>query len=297
MKSYIELVQRILAQGQYKAPTRYDNDGNVVKLDNQTIAINNVLWEHNMDDGFPLLTTKFVPLRLIAVELEGFIKGITDKRWYQTRKTPIWDEWHNKNTGLEYDLGAIYGFQWRNLGGNYVSPPGQYNDDFQGAGKLYHPTFDQLKYIVDTVKSNPYDRRMVCSAWFPEHGYQQALPACHYAWGISAIQDTLNLHYEIRSNDIGLGAPFNIASYALLLLLLCKESGLKPGKVSSFIVDAHIYENHVEALKQQIEREPYQLPTVTIPDDNWKGILQWDHTQIDLQNYKYHPKIKMEVTV
>ncbi len=164
---------------------------------------------------------------------------------------------------------------------------------------------DQLQILLDTLKANPYDRRTVVSAWNPAELDQMALPACHMIWQTVVTKDAagahvLNLCMTMRSADMMLGVPFNIASYALLLLLLAKHTGMIPGKLMITMNNAHIYENHLEAARAQIQREPLPLPTVTVPDrEDGKpfNILEWDYTQIKVEGYKYHEAIKMDVAV
>jgi len=288
MKAYLDIVRKILDEGTLK-PNRTGID---------TIAIPGVIFEHDMSEGFPLLTTKTVPLRLVASELEFFIKGITDKQWLQDRNNHIWDEWcspdkvpygHDEETKAkmmaERELGPIYGWQWRNFGAKYVA----YNQPPEGQG------VDQLVNVVNKLKTNPSDRRMIVSAWNPVDFHRMALPPCHYSWQVTVINDKLNLMYSIRSNDIGLGKGFNIASYGLLLHLLCKETGFKEGKLTGFVGDAHIYVNHINALKEQLTREPYPLPQIVT--ENFTSIFDWKYTDTKVENYKHHPRIKMEIAV
>lgn len=252
--------------------------------------------QHDMNLGFPLLTTKKMAFKSIKVELEGFIKGITDKRWYQERNCHIWDEWCNPQKiplGLsdierkefqfkEWDLGPIYGAEWRN---------------FNNSG------YDQLKIIVETLKTNPYDRRMVCSAWNPLVLDQQALPPCHYSFQVSVIDNFINLAWTQRSVDFCLGLPYNLASYALLLLLLCDQANYekdlyKPGIITGFLTNCHVYENHLEGIKEQIIRTPYKLPWISANTNSISySIFDWNNEYTKLENYQFHPKISFEVAV
>lgn len=251
-------------------------------------TIPHMMIQHDMATGFPLLTTKKMAWKMIRVELEGFIKGITDKRWYQEHGCTIWDEWCNPKLipkGLtdserkqfqlqEAKLGPIYGASWRN---------------FNNQG------YDQLQVIVNTLKTNPYDRRMVCTAWNPLVLDEQALPPCHYAWQVIVTNDTLHLSWNQRSIDFLLGLPFNIASYGLLLHLLCKETGYKPGMLTGFLGHCHIYENHVAGARLQLERTPYSSPTVETAE--FKSIFEWDYKQTKVVGYQSHEKISLEVAV
>ena len=262
------------------------------------ISVAGVMFEHDMSKGFPLLTTKSVPFRLIASELEFFIKGITDKRWLQEKDNHIWDEWcspkkvpygHDEETKKkmleERDLGPIYGWQWRNFGADYEAhdkPP-------KGKG------VDQLKYIVDMLKTNPNDRRMIISAWNPTKLSEMALPPCHWGLQVTVINDKLNLMWNQRSIDTILGLPFNIASYGLLLHLLAKEGGFKEGRLVGFLGDTHIYVNHLEGVKEQLSRKPFALPS--IKTSNFSSIFDWKYTDSVIENYQHHPRIKFEIAV
>ena len=261
---------------------------------------------HDMDMGFPLITTKKMGLKNIATELEFFIRGITDKKWLQDRKCKIWNEWANpvkveqtyntkihmleqggplspaqkqivRNSIMDYerDLGPIYGFQWRHFGGEYQwnlnriekNPSDNYNPD--------KPGVDQVRIAIDKLKNNPNDRRIIVSAWNPTDFAQMALPPCHVMHQLIVRDGRLNLIWTQRSCDMFLGIPYNIASYALLLLLYAKESGLKPGVLKGEFHDAHIYTNHLDQVREQLTRTPHKLPTVEIPDENWQGMLNW----------------------
>jgi thymidylate synthase len=288
MKTYLDIVRHILDNGVLRA-NRTGTD---------TLAVAGVMFQHSMADGFPLLTTKKVPFRLIATELEFFIKGITDKKWLQERNNHIWDEWaypqkapyghdaQSKQRMLEQqDLGPIYGFQWRHFGAQYTSFDANYSN--QG--------FDQLKHLVHTLKTNPNDRRMIVSAWNPPVLKDMALPPCHYAFQLTVIDGKLNLLWNQRSVDVMLGLPFNIASYALLLHLLAKESGLQEGKLIGFLADVHIYVNHVDGAREQLTRTPGPLPhMVTEP---FTSIFNWTATDSQPQNYASLPTIKFEIAV
>jgi thymidylate synthase len=289
MKAYLDIVKKILNHGTIKQ--------NRTGVD--TLAIPGAMFEHNMAEGFPLLTTKNIPFRLIASELEFFIKGITDKKWLQDRNNHIWDEWcspekipysHDEATKQkmreERDLGPIYGFQWRNFGGTY-----------RGYEKLAESAsgIDQLQNLVKRLKTDPADRRMIVSAWHPQSIPQMALPPCHYGFQVTVIGNKLNLLWNQRSVDTALGLPFNIASYGLLLHLLAKESGLQEGRLVGFLADTHIYVNHIDGLKTQLAREPYRLPR--IKTEKFDSIFFWQYEDTTVENYEHHPGIKFEVAV
>jgi len=290
MKAYIDIVKKILDEGIWK-----DNRTGI-----KTLAIAGAMFEHDMSKGFPLVTTKKMATKVMKVELEGFIKGITDKAWYQERGCKIWDEWcnpqkvpygHDEETKRkmkeERDLGSIYGFQWRHFNADYKG----YDQSYEGEG------IDQLKLMVEKLKSNPNDRRNIVMAWNPSHLNQQALPPCHYGFQVTVINGKLNLMWNQRSVDTMLGLPFNIASYGLLLHLLAKESGLEEGKLIGFLGDVHIYENQVEGAKEQIQREPKEL--CKISTENFTSIFDWDHTQSKTIGYKdnHHEKIVFPLAV
>ncbi len=288
MKAYLDIIKKILAEGDIKK--------NRTGID--AVSIAGAMFEHDMQKGFPLLTTKKVPFNLVASELEFFIKGITDKKWLQERNNHIWDEWcspnkvpyrHDEETKRkmkeERELGPIYGFQWRHFNADYVS----YNKKPKTEGA------DQLKNIVETLKKNPNDRRMIVMAWNPLELKHMALPPCHYGFQVTVINNKLNLLWNQRSVDSVLGLPFNIASYALLLHLLAKESGFEEGKLVGFLADTHIYVNHLDGIKEQLKRKPKELPK--IKTNNFTSIFNWEYKDTKILDYKPYPKIKFEIAV
>jgi thymidylate synthase len=185
----------------------------------------------------------------------------------------------------ERDLGPIYGWQWRRFDAKY--------DSFDKPSKTQG--VDQLKMIVEELKRDPKSRRMICMAWNPAQQNEMALPPCHYGFQITVIDGKLNLMWNQRSVDVALGLPFNIASYALLLHLLAKESGLKEGRLVGFLGDTHIYTNHVMGLKEQLSRKPYKLPN--IKTENFTSIFEWKYTDTVIEGYEHHPRIKFEIAV
>tara|TARA_R110000824_G_scaffold289345_3_gene477918 strand:- start:452 stop:1279 length:828 start_codon:yes stop_codon:yes gene_type:complete len=268
MKEYLNLVQNTLSEGSWKE----------TRTGLRALTTFGQNFRHDMTDGFPLLTTKKMAYKSIWVELEGFIKGITSKRWYQERNCNIWNEWSNPSNNDDYDLGPIYGYQWRRF--NEV-----YDENDNGSIEGY----DQLKYIIETLKHDPESRRMVCSAWNPIQIDSMALPPCHVLWNVVVIEDKINLLWHQRSCDLMLGIPFNIASYATLLLLLAKETNLSPGVLQGTFADCHIYENQIDGAKEQLKREPVPLPTVDLGVYN--SIYTWDSNNTDLISYNPCPKI------
>lgn len=290
MQSYLNIVKKILDEGVEKT----DRTGT------GTLAIAGAMFEHDMADGFPLLTTKKMPFKAITAELEFFIKGITDKQWLIDRKCHIWDEWCNpkkvayahdedtkKKMAEERDLGAIYGFQWRHFNAPYKN----YDSDYSGQG------IDQLKKVIETIKTNPSDRRMIVMAWDPCMLDEMALPPCHYGFQITVLDGKINLLWNQRSVDTMLGLPFNIASYATLLHLLAKETGLKEGKLVGFLANVHIYKNHIEGAREQVARDPNKYKLPTIQTNNFKSIFDWNYTDTELLNYESYDRIQFPIAV
>lgn len=255
-----------------------------------TISVSGRMLKHDMSEGFPILTTKRVPIKTVSIELEGFLRGITSKAWYQGKGCHIWDEWSNKDAmpqGLSDedrkkwqlecdDLGPLYGYQWRNF-------------NSQGC--------DQIQTLLDTLGKNPTSRRMVVSAWNPLQLKSMALDPCHFAFQVIVRGEYLDLVWFQRSCDCGLGIPFDLSSYGVLLSLLSKQFGYKPGVLTGMLGDTHIYLNHVDQVKEQLSRSPYDLPTLSISDD-FKTVLDFDAlNHIKLENYQSHPAIKMPIAV
>jgi thymidylate synthase len=288
MDAYINIVKKILEKGSLK-----ENRTGIGAL-----SYSGIIFEHDMSDGFPLLTTKKIPYRLIASELEFFIKGITDKKWLQEKNNHIWDEWCSpdfvpysndlktkEKMEAERDLGPIYGWQWRHFGAKYTA----YSNPPINEG------VDQLKNVLKILKENPDDRRMIVSAWNPVDIEHMALPPCHYAFQLTVAKNKLNLMWNQRSVDVALGLPFNIASYATLLHLLAKEAALQEGRLVGFLGDTHIYANHIDNIKNQIARTPRKLPTIKTP--NFKSIFEWEYTDSTVEEYDPYPAIQFEIAV
>jgi thymidylate synthase len=290
MKAYLDIVKKVLEKGEL-TKNRTGTD---------TLVITGAMFEHDMTDGFPLLTTKKVPFRLVASELEFFIKGITDKIWLQERNNHIWDEWctplkipyaydeeTKKKMLEERDLGPLYGWQWRHFGAEYKT----FDSDYTGKG------VDQLKKIVDKLKKNPDDRRMIVMAWNPLDVEKVVPPFCHYGFQVTVVNGRLNLLWNQRSVDTMLGLPFNIASYALLLHLLAKECNLKEGKLIGFLGHVHIYVNHVEGAKEQITRDATKFKLCKLKTNNFTSIFDWEYTDTEIEEYDYYPTIKFDIAV
>jgi len=295
MRQYLDLVDSILTEGVQKG----DRTGT------GTHSLHNVHIKHNMKNGFPLLTTKNIPFRLIASENEFFIKGITDKKWLQERNNHIWDEWctpekvaygHNEQIKAkmlaERDLGPIYGFQWRHFGANYCG----YDMDYTGQG------VDQLKNLVSRLKTNPECRRMLVTALNPVDQSKMALPPCHYVFHVltrpgNTLEDKriLDLSWKQRSVDTMLGLPFNIAGYGLILHLLAKETGMEEGVLTGDLGDTHIYSNHLEGAKEQLRRIPTELPQIVT--DSFTTIFDWNYTDSKVEGYNPQGRIKFPIAV
>lgn len=279
---YFALLNKILNEGVWK--------GNRTGVDCLTIA--GFMFEHDMSTGFPLLTSRKLPFKSTKVELEFFIKGLSSKKWLQERGCKYWDGWCNpqlvpygndeetkKKMAAEDDLGLIYGTQWR----NFCDP------------KYPENGVDQLKRVVETLKKNPSDRRMICSAWNPLALPYVALPSCHYGFQVTVIGDKLNLAWSQRSVDTCCGLCQNVASYALLLHLLAKEGNLKEGKLIGFLMDTHIYANHIEGVRKQLNQKTFDLPT--IQTEKFTSIFDWTYEDTKLINYQSSEPIKYEVAI
>lgn len=281
MKVYLDYLQYILDNGVMTANRTGVN----------TLACSGYMLKHDMKDGFPLLTTKKMGIKNIASELEMFIKGITDKSWLQARNNHIWDEWCNpqkvpystdpdiqERMKAETDLGPIYGSQWVCFNG----------DAEKG---------NQLKTVIETIKKDPTSRRLIVSAWNPLQLDQMALPPCHVGFELLCYpeQGTIDILWAQRSCDSFLGVPYDLASYALLLTLICKETGYKPGCVYGMLGSCHIYENHLDVVKEQLSRPTHKLPTIEI--ENWKNIWEWEYTDVKLLNYESEARLTGAIAV
>ena len=290
MKQYLDIVKNILDNGVRKT-TRTGID---------EIAIAGTIFQHDMKNGFPLLTTKKVPFRLVKTELEFFIKGLTDKQWLQDRNNHIWDEWctplkvpygHDEATKKkmleERDLGTIYGWEWRHFGAEYKS----YDTDYTGQG------VDQLATVINLIKTQPDSRRMLVLAWNPVDIKKVEPPFCHYAFQVTVMDNRLNLFWNQRSVDVALGLPFNIASYATLLHLLAKETGYAEGILTGFLADTHIYVNHIDGMREQLGRDVNKYPLPKIETKNFSSIFEWNSDDTEIIGYESYPTIKFDIAV
>lgn len=231
----------------------------------------------NLNAGFPLLTTKKLHLKSIIHELLWFMKGDTNVKYLQDNGVRIWDEWADPETG---DLGPVYGAQWREW----------MKDPFSGM------TIDQIDNLISGLKNNPNSRRHIVTAWNPAEVDQMALPPCHCLWQCYVANGELSLQLYQRSADVFLGVPFNIASYALLTMMLAKVTGLKPGTLIWTGGDCHLYHNHFDQANLQLTRYPFDLPKMVIKDRG-QTIDDFAFEDFELVGYEAHPHIKAEVAV
>ncbi len=264
MKQYLELLDHVLKTGSEKK----DRTGT------GTISIFGYQMRFNLEEGFPLLTTKKLHLKSIIHELLWFISGDTNTRYLTDNGVKIWDEWADKDG----NLGPVYGFQWR-------SWP-------TGSGRK----IDQLDNVIRSIKQSPDSRRHIVSAWNVGDLDKMALPPCHILFQFYVAGGKLSCQLYQRSADIFIGVPFNIASYALLTLMIAQVTGLKPGDFIHTLGDAHIYLNHIDQVKLQLTREPYKLPEMAInPEVN--DIFKFRFDDFFLSDYVSHPHIKGDISV
>jgi thymidylate synthase len=273
MQTYLNLLERILSDGE----ERTDRTGV------GTIGIFGAQAEYDLADGFPLVTTKKVHLKSIIHELLWFLNGDTNIKYLQDNGVKIWDEWADKNG----DLGPVYGHQWRNFGAQPEIC------EIQACGTT---GFDQIKWIVGEIKRNPDSRRLIVTAWNPREVRDVKLPPCHTLFQFYVQSGKLSCQLYQRSGDMFLGVPFNIASYALLTMMVAQVTGLKPGRFIHTLGDAHIYKNHLEQVRLQLTRVPCPLPTMTLNSDV-KDIFKFKYEDFTLTNYNPHPAISAPVAV
>ena len=264
MKQYQDLLSRILSEGIKKE----DRTGT------GTISVFGHQARYNLEDGFPLLTTKKLHLKSIIYELLWFLKGDTNIKYLKDHGVSIWDEWADENG----ELGPVYGHQWRSW------------PDYNGG------TIDQISNVVEMIKHNPDSRRMIVNAWNVAEVDNMALPPCHTMFQFYVANGKLSLQLYQRSADTFLGVPFNIASYALLLQMVAQVTGLQPGEFVHTTGDTHLYLNHIEQAKLQLTRTPRPLPRMIINPDI-KDIFSFDFDDFQLEGYDPHPHIKAAVSV
>lgn len=264
MKQYLDLLRHVMEHGTMKA----DRTGTGTK------SVFGYQMRFNLSDGFPLLTTKKLHLKSIIYELLWFLKGDTNVKYLQDNGVRIWNEWAD----ADGNLGPIYGKQWRAW------------RDYNGG------TIDQLSEAVETIRTNPDSRRIIVSAWNVADLPEMHLPPCHAFYQFYVADGRLSLQLYQRSADIFLGVPFNIASYALLLMMVAQVTGLKAGDFVHTLGDAHIYTNHFEQVREQLGREPRPLPTMRI-NPEVKSLFDFKYEDFTLENYNPHPHIKGVVAV
>lgn len=264
MQPYLSLLNRILTEGHQKG----DRTGT------GTLSVFGHQMRYDLQDGFPLLTTKKLHLKSIIYELLWFLRGDTNVRWLQDHGVRIWNEWADENG----DLGPVYGHQWRSW------------PDYRGG------TIDQIAQVEEMIKRNPNSRRMLVTAWNPAEVEDMALPPCHCLFQFYVADGRLSLQLYQRSVDTFLGVPFNIASYALLLQMMAQVTGLQPGEFVHTTGDTHLYLNHLEQARLQLSRTPRPLPTMRINPDV-KSIFDFRYEDFELENYDPWPHIAAEVSV
>lgn len=259
-----------------------------------TVSIFGAQMRFDMRNSFPLLTTKRVFWRAVAEELLWFVHGCTDAKILQDKNIHIWDgnstrEFLDKlgfTDREEGDLGPVYGFQWRHFGAKYRSC----HDNYSNEG------VDQLKQVIHTIRTNPNDRRIIMSAWNPMDIPQMALPPCHCLAQFYVSNGELSCQLYQRSADMGLGVPFNIASYALLTYMIAHITDLKPGDFIHTLGDTHVYKNHIEPLKEQLQRKPRNFPKLVIKR-KMDDIEDFKFDDFEIVGYNPYPKIHMEMAV
>ncbi|SFE68933.1 thymidylate synthase [Thermophagus xiamenensis] len=264
MQQYKELLKRVLDEGVRKT----DRTGT------GTISVFGHQMRFDLQQGFPLLTTKKLHLKSIIYELLWFIKGGTNVKYLQDNGVRIWNAWADEKG----NLGPIYGYQWRSW------------PDYHGG------YIDQLQQVIDSIRTNPDSRRHIVSAWNVGQLDEMRLPPCHILFQFYVANGKLSCQLYQRSADIFLGVPFNIASYALLTMMVAQVTELQPGEFIHTLGDAHIYLNHIEQVKLQLTRSPRPLPTMTL-NSNVKNIDEFDFDDFTLSNYNPHPHIKGEISV
>ena len=264
MKQYLDLLNRILTEGVRKE----DRTGT------GTISVFGHQMRFNLEDGFPLLTTKKLHLKSIIHELLWFLKGDTNVKYLQENGVRIWNEWADENG----DLGHIYGYQWRSW------------PDYNGGH------IDQISEVIDQIKNNPDSRRIIVNAWNVADLGNMNLPPCHMFFQFYVADGKLSLQMYQRSADTFLGVPFNIASYALLLMMMAQVTDMKPGEFIHTTGDTHLYVNHLEQVQLQLTREPRALPKMKINPDV-KSIFDFKYEDFELIDYDPHPHIKGVVAV
>lgn len=264
MQQYLSLVRRILDEGVAKS----DRTGT------GTRSVFGHQMRFDLAKGFPVVTTKKLHLKSIIYELLWFLRGETNVAYLKEHGVSIWNEWADENG----ELGPVYGYQWR-------SWPGRGGE-----------TIDQMSDVIEQIHSNPDSRRLIVSAWNPADVPSMALPPCHLLFQFYVADGRLSCQMYQRSADVFLGVPFNIASYALLTMMVAQVTGYKPGEFIHTLGDAHLYDNHLEQAQLQLSREPRPLPTMRI-DPTVRSIFDFEFEHFQLENYNPHPHISAPVAV
>lgn len=264
MKQYLDLMQHVKTNGTKKT----DRTGT------GTLSVFGHQMRFDLSQGFPVVTTKKLHLRSIIHELLWFLKGDTNIKYLHDNKVTIWDEWADENG----DLGPVYGYQWR----SWPTPDGRH--------------IDQISDVIHQIKNYPDSRRLIVSAWNVSEIENMALPPCHAFFQFYVANDKLSCQLYQRSADIFLGVPFNIASYALLTLMIAQVTELEPGEFIHTLGDAHLYLNHLEQTEEQLSRKPYTLPTMKLNPDI-KSIFDFTFDDFELVGYESHSHIKAPVAV
>ncbi|MET0023365.1 MAG: thymidylate synthase [Sedimenticola sp.] len=262
---------------QYLDLMRHVRDNGIRKEDRTgtgTVSVFGYQMRFDLAEGFPVVTTKKLHLRSIIHELLWFLQGDTNIRYLKENGVSIWDEWADENG----DLGPVYGYQWR----SWPAPNGE--------------RIDQITQLVEQIRNNPDSRRLMVSAWNPADVEHMALPPCHCLFQFYVAEGRLSCQLYQRSADIFLGVPFNIASYALLTLMIAQVTGLEPGEFVHTFGDAHLYLNHLEQVETQLSREPLPLPTMKLNPDV-KSVFDFRYEDFELVGYEAHPHIKAPVAV
>lgn len=280
MQNYLDLLAHILKHGGDKS----DRTGTGTK------SVFGYQMRFNLQQGFPILTTKKVHFASVVHELLWFLSGSTTTDYLKQHNVRIWDEWATTEQTAKFgrlagDLGPIYGHQWRNFGAS-TDKAGRYNDD----------GIDQIAQVVDMIKTTPDSRRLIVSGWNPKEADKVALPPCHTLFQFFVHDNKLSCQLYQRSADVFLGVPFNIASYALLTHMIAACTGLGVGDFIWTAGDAHLYQNHITQAKTQLLRTPLALPTLHL-NPEIKCVFDYTFDDIMLQNYTHHPAIKAKVSV
>lgn len=280
MQTYLDLLRLVMDQGGQKS----DRTGT------GTRSVFGHQMRFDLSKGFPMVTTKRVHFRSIAIELLWFLRGDTNVQYLQDHKVTIWDEWATAEQCARFgrpagELGPVYGHQWRNFGATQL-PDGSYAQD----------GVDQLKWLVNEIKTNPDSRRLIVSGWNPREATQVALPPCHTLFQFFVQDGKLSCQLYQRSADIFLGVPFNIASYALLTHMIAQVCGLGVGEFVWTGGDCHLYSNHLAQAELQLSREPLPLPTLKL-NPAVTDLFEFQFEDIELLNYQHHPAIKADVAV